>query len=74
MLSKHIQRGDWYLAKNINGMILEVTSRKKSTGETYMMYLTNIKAGEINSRLFDISGYRISDIPEGQNCGAVMED
>jgi hypothetical protein len=74
MMSDVVRKGDWFMEKNIKGMILEVISTKKSNGEMYTMKISNIIPGNINKTFFNISGFRISDIPEGQNCGGVIDE
>jgi hypothetical protein len=50
-------------------MILEVRSLNLATGDIYTMKISNLQPGASNPELFEIDGYRISVIPEGQNCG-----
>ncbi len=73
MMGEFVGKGDWFLWANKKGMILEVTSTSKSTGESYTMSITEINEGVLNSSLFSLAGYKISDIPEGQHCGPVVE-
>ena len=68
-----VRKGDWFRQKKIRGMILEVRTTNKSTGSNYTVKITQIKSGIIEEALFKLTGFRISDIPEGQNCGAVLE-
>ncbi len=74
LMSESIRNGDWYNFNKISGMILEVTSKNKSTGESYTMSISDIKTGVINNKFFSTNGFRISDIPEGQNCGVVIKE
>ena len=73
-MSEFVRNGDWYKFNKINGMILEVTSKNKSTGESYTMSISEIKTGVINNTFFSINGFLISDIPEGQNCGVKVTE
>jgi hypothetical protein len=74
MLSNHVKKGEWYKSKNFKGMVMKVTSTKKSTGENYTMEIKNIIPGKLNETFFDLKGFRISNIPEGQSCGVAIED
>lgn len=69
MMTDNIDDGTWYYSKKLKGMVLEVTSYKKSTGGYYSMFISGIKQNEIDMSVFDLSGYRITDIVEGGNCG-----
>ncbi len=74
LMSEFVRNGDWYNFNNISGMIVEVTSKNKSTGESYTMSISDIKPGVINNAFFSTNGFRISDIPEGQNCGVKITE
>ena len=74
LMSEFVRNGDWYKFNKINGMILEVTSKNKSTDESYTMSISEIKTGVINNTFFSINGFLISDIPEGQNCGVKVTE
>jgi hypothetical protein len=74
LMSEFVRNGDWYNFNKLNGMILEVTSKNKSTGESYTMSVSEIIPGVINKTFFNTNGFRISDIPEGQNCGVVVKE
>lgn len=74
MIESSSRKGNWYTAKYIKGMILEIRSVNNITNEAYSIILSNIHYGEINKTLFDYEGYRISIIPEGQNCGVQKEE
>ena len=69
LMSEVVRKGDWFYNKKIKAMVMEVTSKNKSNGETYTMTISNIKPGIIDSSHFTTNGFRISEIPEGQNCG-----
>lgn len=69
MMSSYVDEGTWFYSRKIKGMVLEVTSFTKKTGAFYTMNISDIRPNEINESYFDISGYRISNIPEGENCG-----
>jgi hypothetical protein len=69
MIESSARKGDWHRAKLIKGMILEVRSLNLATGDIYTMKISNLQPGASNPELFEIDGYRISVIPEGQNCG-----
>lgn len=73
MMSENVRKGDWFNFKNKKGMILEITTKNKLTGDSYTISISQLKLNEINPKLFDMAGFKISDIPEGQNCGPVVE-
>lgn len=74
MMNDVFRRGDWFYSQIAKGMIVEVTSLKKSTGEYYTLNITEIKPGVIDPLLFTTKDFRISDIPEGQNCALPAEE
>ena len=74
MVSEFMRKGDWFYWHNDKGMILEVLSRNKESGENYSMTISDIKKDVVNEKAFDMIGFKISEIPEGQNCGVKMED
>lgn len=74
MMNEFTRKGDWFYWKNPKGMIMEVTSTKKSTGESYTMAISEVAPGEINYALFDLKGFKISEIPEGQSCGPTVNE
>ncbi len=74
LMSEFVRNGDWYNFNKISGMILEVTSRNQSTGESYTLSVSEIKPGKINNTFFNTNGFHISDIPEGQNCGVKITE
>ncbi len=72
LMNPILKKGKWYeyhLRKK--GMIIKVKTKNKIIDEYYIMQLDQIKQGKINYSDFDISGYKISVIEEGKNCGAV---
>ncbi len=73
MINDIVRKGDWFNS-NLYGMILEVTSTNKSTGQSYSMSISSLKLNEITSSLFTTKDFRISDIPEGQNCGIALDE
>ena len=74
MVSDIMRKGDWFLSGFSNGMILEVTSHKIETDESYTMHISDIHKSDVNEKMFDITGFKISEIPEGQNCGVIIDD
>ena len=74
MMNEYVRKGDWFLFETKKQMILEVTSKSKLTGDAYTLQITDIHPKEINPHFFETNGFRISDIPEGQNCGVVVDD
>jgi len=74
LMSEYVRHGDWFTWKNSRGMIIEVTSANKKSGESYTMNISMIKPGIINESLFNTKGFKISEIPEGQNCGVPVKD
>lgn len=71
MMGEIVRKGDWYNFKNKKGMILEVTSKNKVSGETYTIGVSAVKPNQADEKLFNVNAYKLSDIPEGQNCGPV---
>ncbi|CAN5688365.1 hypothetical protein BH11BAC1_BH11BAC1_18790 [soil metagenome] len=71
MMNSYVDDGTWYYAKKIRGMVLEVTSYSKTNGTSYSMFVTGIQPNEIIVPYFDLAGYKITDIPPGENCGQV---
>jgi Domain of unknown function (DUF4412) len=69
MIETSARKGDWYRSKYIKGMILEIHSQNLASGDDYTMKITDLQLGVIKQELLNIEGYRISVIPEGQNCG-----
>jgi hypothetical protein len=55
-------------------MILEVNSVAKHTNTSYSIKISEIKQGVVLNDYFDTSNFKISEIPEGQNCGVVIDD
>ena len=74
LMSGYVKNGDWYYWKNTNGMILEVTTTKKKTGESYTMSISNLNVGDTKQTQFSTKGFKIADIPEGQSCGPRMDE
>ena len=74
MMNEYVRKGDWFLFETKKQMILEVTSKSKLTGDAYTLQITDIHPEEINPHFFETNGFRISDIPEGQNCGVVLKE
>ncbi|MEO8086726.1 MAG: hypothetical protein ABI763_07900 [Bacteroidota bacterium] len=74
MMSSYVDDGTWYFAKQIRGMVLEVTSYSKSNGTSYSMLISGIQQNEIIIPYFDLAGYKITDIAPGENCGQVATE
>lgn len=74
LMGEFVRDGDWFNWKNARGMIIEVTSTKKKNGESYTMNISNVTTDPISEDLFSVKGFKISDIPDGQNCGAKEEE
>lgn len=74
MIESPARKGDWYRLKYKNGMILEVNTQNLATGEVYTMKILDLHPGALKPELINIDGYRISVIPEGQNCGVQETD
>jgi len=74
LMGEFVSKGDWFTYKNISGMVLEVTSKNKSTNQTYTMSISTIKPGIITESFFSTKGFKISDIPEGQSCGVSVKE
>ena len=51
MMNDYVRKGDWFDCR-IKGMILEVTSTKKLTAESYTLNISSVKVNEIDSSLF----------------------
>jgi hypothetical protein len=69
MMNKSISNGDWFMVKSLKNIVMEVTSKNKSTGMTYTMMVTELKPNVTDTSQFASKGFLISDIPEGQSCG-----
>ena len=74
LMGEFVSKGDWFTYKKMDGMVLEVTSKNKSTNQTYTMNISNIQPGIVNESFFSTKGFRISDIPEGQSCGVSVKE
>lgn len=74
LMNENIRKGDWFHRTLNKGMILEVTSTEKLSGETYSLRIVNLEPGVNNELFYSTNGFRISDIPEGQNCGAQLKE
>jgi hypothetical protein len=74
MIETSARKGDWYRSKYIKGMILEIHSQNLVTKEDYTMKITDLQLAVTKKELLDTDGYRISVIPEGQNCGVQESD
>ncbi len=74
MISDFSKTGNWYKKNEIEGMILEVNSVDKHTNTSYSIKISEIKQGVVLNDYFDTSNFKISEIPEGQNCGVVIDD
>jgi hypothetical protein len=72
MMTDFVRKGDWYRLRKIKGMVMQVKSVKKETGETYSVSISEIKPGIVTDSLFSLKGFRISEIPEGQSCGPTV--
>lgn len=73
LMNEYVRSGDWFNWKDSKGMILEVTSTKKSTEQSYTMRLSKLSPGDFNPLYFNTNGFILSEIPEGQNCGIPVE-
>ena len=69
MIESSARKGDWYKAKISRGMILEINSVSLTTKETFSMKISDLQYGNPDKTMFDLTDYKISVIPEGQNCG-----
>ena len=72
LMNPILKKGKWYEYHIKKGMIVKVKTINKTTGENYSFTIENIKQGAINQSIFDLRGYKISVIEEGQNCGVVI--
>lgn len=68
MAGEFIRKGDWYKTGKVKGMILEVYCREKKTGASYTIRISSIHTGSVDDKIFSLSGFKISEIPEGQSC------
>jgi hypothetical protein len=64
---------DWQTWSPGKGMILRVDSKNKKTNELISLNISEIKTHKVDDFVFSKEGYKISIIPEGQNCGVVKE-
>jgi hypothetical protein len=74
MLSDNVKKGDWYKAIGLHGMAIQVMSINKISGDAYTMRISEIKTNDIRPEFMSLTGFRISDIPEGQSCGIAVEE
>ncbi|HKR04465.1 MAG TPA: DUF4412 domain-containing protein [Bacteroidia bacterium] len=74
LMGEFTEKGNWYLVKKPKGMVLEVTSKRKDNGNTYTMNISEFLPGSISGKLFDLKDFKFSEIPEGQNCGAMVKE
>lgn len=74
MMSEFVRKGDWFMNRKLKWMVMEVKSTNKATKQSYTMNISGIN-NIVDTTFFDINGYKIANIPEGQNCGVeVMEE
>jgi hypothetical protein len=73
MMSDVVRSGDWFTNRNLKTMVMEVTSTNKSTNLSYKMNISQVNH-HVDSSFFDTKGFRIANIPEGQNCGIQMQE
>ncbi len=69
-----LRKGNWYGLKNKKGMVVYAKSTDKKTGNTYAVTVSEIKPGQVNPALFSTTGFKITDIPEGQSCGPMTKE
>ena len=74
MVSDFMRKGDWFYWQYEKGMVMKVVSTRKDSGESYSMTISDIKKNEVNEAAFNMTGFKISEIPEGQNCGVKIEE
>ena len=74
MMSGSLDEGTWYYAKDLKGMVLEVTSVNRKTKESYTINISSFKPNEVRYDFFDLEGFKIADIPEGQSCGPMAKE
>lgn len=74
MTSDFVSKGDWYHYNKMKNFILEVTSVNKKTGAHYTLRINSVKPNETNPSFFQLKGFRISQIPEGQKCGPAKNE
>lgn len=53
------------------GMIVKVNVRDRKNKTEQTIEIKEIKPGQIDQKMLSLTGYRIADIPEGQNCGVL---
>lgn len=73
MMSEVVRKGDWFMNRKLKTMVLEATSTNKKTGLFYTMIISGINS-LIDQSFFDLNGFKISEIPEGENCGPIVKD
>lgn len=74
LINISLRKGSWYHIKKNKGMIVTAKSFDKLNNNSYTVSITNIKPGDINPDLFNLKGFKISDIPEGQSCGPMVKE
>ena len=55
-------------------MVLEVSSVNKKREMSYTMRVSGILPDKVNTDFFDLTGFKIADIAEGESCGPVAKD
>ena len=70
MINQQFKNRNWLKVHLKRGMIIKVDIRDSNNNQQEIM-LSEIKFGESIDGFEDISGYKIADIPEGQNCGVI---
>ncbi len=73
MMSDVVRKGDWFMNRKLKSMVMEVVSTNKNSGQNYKMKISGINKS-IKPDFFETNGFKISNIPEGQNCGVEMKE
>ena len=73
LINRLALNGDWYQS-GMPGTPLEIATRNKKTGKRYLVKVENLTAAAVASSVFDLAGYKISEIAPGQNCGTMVPE
>ena len=74
MMSGSFVDGSWFYTTNMKGMVMEVTSVNRKTSQSYTMNISSIRPNDVHFDFFDLDGFTMTDIPEGQNCGPMVNE
>jgi len=53
MIGEFVRKGDWFMNRSLKSMVLEVSSKEKSTGRSYTMNITQVN-NKYEEELFEL--------------------